>query len=1012
MTAFRLLARPILAVTCLTGVLHAQLPAARLDGVFPAGATPGATIDLTISGNDLDDADRLYFSHPGVAAARKMADPGPFDEGPQPVPNQFVVTVAGDVPAGLYEVRAQGKYGITNPRTFEVGSLPEVVETESNNDPAQAAEVTAPLVVNGQINGATDVDHFRLAVTSGQRLMVTCAARMIDSPLDAVITIADESGRLLAEGMQGHDGEAVADLTATVDGVWLVRITDALFRGGPHYVYRLTIGQLAHIDYIFPTAAAAGTNGAFTLFGRNLPGGQPAGLALDGLPLEKLDVPIGIPGNVAELPVPAARLDSEQAGLDYVPYRLTGPAGASNWRHVGAALAPVVLEAADNETPQSAQKLTLPCEVAGQFFPRRDRDWFQFDARQGEIVNIELFSQRLGLPTDAALLIQQVTKNDAGQEQMTVLARVDDITERPGGHEFDTRTTDPAYRFTAPADGTYRILVQEGYSALHADPRLVYRLVLRPDQPDFRLAAVPSNASGALMLRKGGRDTIRVVAFRRDGFTGDVRVSASGLPEGVTSSEVLIGSNINTATLVLTAAESAPPRIGQVQIVGKAAIGGQEVTRVARCVTALAPSQMMQPGQQMISVPARLTGSIMVGVSELETDAVLLSAGGDQVWETSRGGILKVPYTVVRRGEFKGNITGMPFDLPNNVNAQQFNIDGNATSGEFQINLTSNTPSGTYTFYVGGFVQGLQYKRNPEAAAAAAERKGKFEKIMAETAEKAKLANEEAAKAKQALDTSNAELKTATDKQTAADKTVADADTAAKNAAAAAEQAKKASAEKPDDAGLKTAAESADKSAAEAAAKLKTAQDEQAAAQKTFEEAQVKQKGAEEAKTKADMAAQAAQALAQQAQQKKQQADQFAQQKQNEANPRGLNYWAPSTPVTIKIVDFPITLEGPPAQATVKLGATLELPVKVTRLYGFDQQVNFQLNLPGGVGGIGIQNFQVPNGQTDGKFMLNAQPNATVGTHNLTVRVQMNWNGQNLQFDRPVALTVEEVKAP
>jgi multidrug efflux pump subunit AcrA (membrane-fusion protein) len=281
---------------------------------------------------------------------------------------------------------------------------------------------------------------------------------------------------------------------------------------------------------------------------------------------------------------------------------------------------------------------------------------------------------------------------------------------------------------------------------------------------------------------------------------------------------------------------------------------------------------------------------------------------------------------------------------------------------------------------------------------------------MAETAEKSKAANEEAAKAKQALDTANAELKTATDKKTAADKAVADADTAAKNAAAAAEQAKKASAEKPDDASLKTAAENADKSAAETAAKLKTAQDEQAAAQKAVEEAQVKQKVAEEAKTKADMAMQATQSLAQQAQQMKQQADQFAQQKQNEANPRGVNYWAPSTPVTIRIVDFPITVEGPPAQATVKQGAMLEMPVKVTRLYGFDQQVNFQLILPGGVGGIGIQNFQVPNGQTDGKFTLNAQANATVGTHNLTVRVQMNWNGQNLQFDRPVALTVEEVK--
>jgi hypothetical protein len=1012
MTVVRVAAQSVLALILLPGVLPAQLPAARLDGIFPAGATPGATFDLTITGNDLDDADKLHFSHPGITAARKMVEPGPFDEGPQPVLNQFIVTVAGDVPAGLYEVRAQGKYGITNPRTFEVGSLAEVVETEPNNTLSQAAAVTAPVVVNGQINGATDVDHFRLAVKSGQRLLVSCAARTIDSPLDAEITISDESGRLLAEGMKGHDGEAVVDLAATADGIWLVRITDAVFRGGPQYVYRLTIGPLPYIDYVFPPAAVAGTNTAFTLFGRNLPGGQPSGLSLDGRSLEKLDLQIGIPGNVAELPVPAARLNSEQAGLDFVPYRFTGPGGASNWRHVAAARAPVVLEAADNETPQSAQKLTLPCEVAGQFYPQRDRDWFQFDARQGEVVNIELYSQRLGPPTDAALLIQQVTKNDAGQEQMSVLARVDDITERPGGYEFDTRTTDPAYRFTAPADGTYRILVQEGFSALHSDPRLVYGLVLRPDQPDFRLAAVPSNASGALFLRKGGRDTIRVVAFRRDGFTGDIRVSASGLPEGVTSNEVLIGSTVNTATLVLTATENAPPRVGQVQIVGKATIGDQEVARVARCGTALVPSQMMQPGQQMISVPARLTSNIMVGVSELETDAVLLSAGGDQVWETSRGGILKIPYTVVRRGEFKGNITGMPTDLPANINAQQFNIDGNASSGEFQINFTSNAPTGTYTFYVGGFVQGLQYKRNPEAAAAAAERKAKFEKIMAETAEKSKVANEEAAKTKQALDTANAELKTATDKKTAADKAVADADTEAKNAAAAAEQAKKAAAEKPDDAGLKTAAENADKAAAAAAAKLKPAQDDQAAAQKAFEEAQVKQKGAEEAKTKADMAAQAAQALAQQAQQLKQQSDQFAQQKQNEANPRGVNYWAPSTPVTIRIVDFPITVEGPPGQAAVKQGAMLELPVKVTRLYGFDQQVNFQLNLPGGVGGIGIQNFQVPNGQTDGKFVLNVQPNATVGTHNLTVRVQMNWNGQNLQFDRPVALTVEEVKTP
>jgi hypothetical protein len=156
----------------------------------------------------------------------------------------------------------------------------------------------------------------------------------------------------------------------------------------------------------------------------------------------------------------------------------------------------------------------------------------------------------------------------------------------------------------------------------------------------------------------------------------------------------------------------------------------------------------------------------------------------------------------------------------------------------------------------------------------------------------------------------------------------------------------------------------------------------------------------------------AAAALLQEAQRLKQQADQLAQLKQNESNPQNRNLWTPSTPVTIKIAEFPVTQAGLPDTATVKQGGMLELPVQLTRLYGFDQPVNFQVILPGGVGGIGVQNLQLQNGQADGKLILNAQANATPGVHSVTVRTQMNWNGQNLQFDRTVTVTVEEVKTP
>jgi hypothetical protein len=70
--------------------VQAQLPTARLDGVFPAGAAPGASVEVTITGNDLDDVDRLVFSHDGISMTRKMAEVTPFDEGPQPIENVFL----------------------------------------------------------------------------------------------------------------------------------------------------------------------------------------------------------------------------------------------------------------------------------------------------------------------------------------------------------------------------------------------------------------------------------------------------------------------------------------------------------------------------------------------------------------------------------------------------------------------------------------------------------------------------------------------------------------------------------------------------------------------------------------------------------------------------------------------------------------------------------------------------------------------------------------------------------
>ena len=88
--------------------------------------------------------------------------------------------------------------------------------------------------------------------------------------------------------------------------------------------------------------------------------------------------------------------------------------------------APVVREQEPNNTPQQAQKISLPCEVVGLFNPRGVQDWFQFDAHKGDAWTIEVYSQRLGLSTDPYLLVQRVSHPEGKPETMVDVAESDD----------------------------------------------------------------------------------------------------------------------------------------------------------------------------------------------------------------------------------------------------------------------------------------------------------------------------------------------------------------------------------------------------------------------------------------------------------------------------------------------------------------------------------------------------------------------------------------------------------
>ena len=639
-------------------------------------------------------------------------------------------------------------------------------------------------VVNGQcIAGA--VDHFRFTARRGQRVLVECAPREIDSKMEPELVLTDPAGRELERSRTGD----VLDFTAPADASYVLQVHDAVFRGGPEYFYRLTVSAGPHVDFVFPPAGAAGAKGKHVVYGRNLPGGAPApGVSVNGKPLEQvaaeIEIPPAVPSVCSLIASPA------QALLDGLAYRVRTDRVASNPVLIGSGDATPVAEQNANDKPAEAQKLVVPCEVAGQFFPRGDRDWYSFDAKKGDVYWLEVFCQRLGLAADPFLLVQRVTKNDKGEEQSADVQEVYDSESNVGGPEFNTASRDPSYRLEAKEDGTYRVQVRDLFNTLRDDPRLVYRLSVRREKPDFRLAVMPLKPGADLkelpsppLLRKGGSVAVRVVALRRDGFNGEIALSAEGLPAGVTCAPSTIDAGSTVGALVFTAAEDAAAWAGPVRVVGKAQVAGAEAVREARGASVLWPV----PDPATEPVRSRLAGDgCVVAVSAAEVAPLSIEPAESKPLEVAAGAKLKVPLKLKNRtgpaGKLKVKVAGHPaLDR-----APEVEVDGNAKEASLEVDLNQlKLPPGMHTLYVRA--EGpVKYLRNPEALKTAEEAKQRAEKAATEAAAAAKQAAEKLAAAKAGKDAEATK---------AAEKAAAEADVKAKETENQKQAAAKAAAE-------------------------------------------------------------------------------------------------------------------------------------------------------------------------------------------------------------------------
>lgn len=590
----QMLAFVFASVLIYSNSLFAQLPQTRLYSVSPAGGQIGQELEVKVlSGADLDEVSSLHFSHPKITARQKTTE----SNGQQiPVANTFVVTIPVDVPVGVYEVRCGGLFGFSNPRRFAVDQAVAITEPADNNSAEKATLVELGQVVNGRLESGNDVDWFRFSATKGQRVVIDTWAERLDSRMNPVIALYDSSGRRRLDWSRnsvGNDPVLVFDVPA--DGDYCLQLRDVVYSNGNDYFYRLHISTNPHLEFVWPPAGQAGTTRKFTLFGYNLPGGTPSELVLNDVRLEQLNVDVAIPGH-ADLFQLENRVRPAASGTDAFSYRFQANGITSNPVRVGISPYPTTAETEPNNQADQAQLVTDPISIGGQFGQPGDVDHYRFQAKAGEVYYIEVLAERLGTSADPYLIVNQITQQKDGAEQVKRLTAQDDVGTNLLANIFETNTDDPVFRLQVPADGTYEVVVRDRYWESRGSAALRYSVEIRPESPDFRVVAVPTaptaGATWPTGLRQGDQFALNLLAFRQDGYTGPIQVSAKELPAGLQCKDVIIGENETTAALVIQTANDAPVGLHSVQLISSAVIDDPALNRsVASAQNAVAANQ-------------------------------------------------------------------------------------------------------------------------------------------------------------------------------------------------------------------------------------------------------------------------------------------------------------------------------------------------------------------------------------------------------------------------------------
>jgi hypothetical protein len=312
-----------------------QGAAPQLDYLFPAGGRHGTTLEVVAGGKFDSWPVEVWTSIPGIN----------FESGEKA--GEFTVEIAPDAVPGACLIRFYNEEGVSEPRPFVIGALPELLEKEPNDHYTSAQEIPQlPVVINGKLEKQGDSDSFQVRVSGGKWLIVSVEGYSLGAPMDPALHLYNGEGVRVAFVPDSVNLDPFLAYYVDEPGTYILQLVafahppaaDVRFTGGASCVYRMTVTE----ETFAPQAV-------------------PSGITL----------PI-FPG----LQNPA---DSDLMEL---------------------------IEREPNDSAVTAQPMPVPGQIIGRIDPPGDEDRFFFSARQGEKMEIHVESALLGFAMDALLRIE------------------------------------------------------------------------------------------------------------------------------------------------------------------------------------------------------------------------------------------------------------------------------------------------------------------------------------------------------------------------------------------------------------------------------------------------------------------------------------------------------------------------------------------------------------------------------------------------------------------------------